>query len=126
MLVGSSPQWATHWLPCTLVLGLGIGLTLPVQSGAAVASLPPARYALGSAVNSSFRQLGAVLGISVFVALLRTPTPATALGDFHRIWWVFAAVGLASGAVQLIPRLRSTPAGEEPSTSTAMPLELRR
>jgi hypothetical protein len=71
-----------------------------------VESLPPSRYAIGSAINSSFRQLGAVLGISVFVAVLGTPTPATALDHFHRIWWVFAAAGLASGAVLLIPPLR--------------------
>jgi hypothetical protein len=55
----------------TLLIGLGIGLTMPVQSGAAVATLPHARLALGSAVATSFRQVGAVLGVSVFVALLR-------------------------------------------------------
>jgi EmrB/QacA subfamily drug resistance transporter len=108
--VGSSPHWVTHWLPWTLLIGLGIGLTLPVQSGGAVETLPAADYAMGSAINSSFRQLGAVLGISVFVAVLGTPTPATALAHFHRTWWVFAAVGLASGAVLLIPRLRRGPA----------------
>ncbi|SNT62011.1 drug resistance transporter, EmrB/QacA subfamily [Streptosporangium subroseum] len=109
LMVGGSPQWATHWLPWTLLIGLGIGLTLPVQSGAAVESLPAAHYAIGSAVNSSFRQLGAVLGISVFVAVLGASTPATALDDFHRTWWVFAAVGLAAGAVLLVPRLRRGP-----------------
>ena len=110
---GSSPHWATHWLPWMLFIGLGIGLTLPVQSGAAVQSLPPGRFAIGSAINSSFRQLGAVLGISVFVAALGTPTPATAMQDFDRAWWLFAALGLASGLVLLVPRLRRT---EAPST----------
>ncbi|MDJ0371140.1 MFS transporter [Streptomyces sp. H10-C2] len=110
LLVGNSPHWATHWLPCTLLIGLGIGLTLPVQSGAAVAALPAARYGIGSAINSSFRQLGAVLGISLFVAVLGTPTPASALNDFRHTWWVFAAVGLASGAVLLLPQLRRDPA----------------
>ncbi|MFC1431884.1 MFS transporter [Streptacidiphilus sp. N1-3] len=106
--VGSTPQWTTHWLPWMLLIGLGIGLTLPVQSGAAAQSLPPTRYAIGSAVNASFRQLGAVIGISVFVAVLGTPTPATALADFERVWWVFAAVGLAAGLVLLVPALRRT------------------
>jgi EmrB/QacA subfamily drug resistance transporter len=107
--VGSSPHWATHWLPFTMIMGLGIGLTLPVQSGAAVESLQPARYAIGSAINSSFRQLGAVLGISVFVALLGTPQPGSGLATFHRIWWVFAIIGLLSGALQFLPRLRREP-----------------
>jgi EmrB/QacA subfamily drug resistance transporter len=73
LTVGGSPHWFAHWLPASLLIGLGIGLTLPVQSGAAVESLSPSRYAIGSAVNSSFRQLGAVLGISVFVAVLGAP-----------------------------------------------------
>lgn len=101
--VHSSPHWVTHWLPWTLLTGLGIGFTLPVQSGAAVAKLVPAQFAIGSAVNSSFRQLGAVLGISLFVAMLGTPTPATMVNTFHHIWWVFAVLGLAAGVVQVLP-----------------------
>ena len=112
LFVGGSPHWAGHWLPCTLLIGLGVGLTLPVQSGAAVAKLPPNRFALGSAVNSSFRQLGAVLGISILVAVLGTPGRASLVTHFHHIWWVFAALGLAAGAVLLLPRLGRTPEAE--------------
>jgi len=104
--IGSTPHWVTHWLPWSLLIGVGIGLTIPVQSGAAVQSLAPAQYGVGTAINGSFRQLGAVLGISVFVAVLGTPTALTAVRDFHRTWWVFAIVGLASGLVLLTPRLR--------------------
>ncbi|SEO40856.1 drug resistance transporter, EmrB/QacA subfamily [Actinacidiphila rubida] len=103
---GGHPHWVTGFLPASLIIGLGIGLTLPVQSGAAVQSLPPARLAVGSAINASFRQLGAVLGISVFVAVLGTPTPATAVDAFHHVWWVLGALGLASGLLLHLPRLR--------------------
>ncbi len=102
--VGSSPHWLLHWLPWTLLIGLGIGCTLPVQSGAAMQSLPARSYAVGSAVNASFRQLGAVLGISVFVAVLGTPEPVALVDHYHRIWWLFAALGLASGLVAALPR----------------------
>lgn len=104
LVIGPSPQWTTHWLPLALLTGLAIGLTLPVQSGAAVASLPPARFGPGSAINASFRQLGAVLGVSLFVALVGDTRTATA-ADYHRTWWVLGAVGLASGRVLLSPRL---------------------
>jgi hypothetical protein len=67
LLIGGSPDWAARWRPVSLLVGLGIALTLPVQSGAAVATLPPARFALGSAVFSSFRQVEALLGISVSI-----------------------------------------------------------
>jgi EmrB/QacA subfamily drug resistance transporter len=109
LLIGGSPDWAARWLPVTLLIGLGIGLTLPVQSGAAVATLPPARFALGSAVASSFRQLGAVLGVSVFVALLGAATGAAEVTAYHRIWLTFAALSLASGAVVFLPRIRRAP-----------------
>ncbi|HEV2634669.1 MAG TPA: MFS transporter [Actinocrinis sp.] len=115
VLTTGSAQWATHWLPCTLLIGLGIGLTLPVQSGAAVATLPPARYALGSAINASFRQLGAVIGISLFVAVLGTPSAGRALDAFHHVWWVFAAVGLAGAAVLYLPRLGRRPVSQIPA-----------
>jgi EmrB/QacA subfamily drug resistance transporter len=119
--IGATPHWLTHWLPWTLLIGLGIGMTLPVQSGAAVQSLSAARYAIGSAVNASFRQLGAVLGISLFVAVLGVPTPATAVADFHRVWWVFAALGLASGLVLYVPRLRGrSTAAENPVAEDAV------
>jgi EmrB/QacA subfamily drug resistance transporter len=104
LTIGPSAQWTTHWLPPALLTGVAIGLTLPVQSGAAVTSLPPARFGLGSAINASFRQLGAVLGVSLFVALVGDTRTATT-ADYHRIWWVLGAVGLASGLVLLSPRL---------------------
>jgi EmrB/QacA subfamily drug resistance transporter len=99
LFIRDSPQWTSHWLPIAVITGLAIGLTLPAQFSAVAAALPPAHFALGSAVNASFRQLGAVLGVSLFVALLGP-------NDYHRVWWTFAAIGLASGAVLLVPRLR--------------------
>lgn len=104
LMIGPSPQWTTHWLPPALLTGVAIGLTLPVQSGAAVTPLPAARFGLGSAINASFRQLGAVLGVSVFVALVGDTRTATTV-DYHRTWWILGAVGLASGLVLLSPRL---------------------
>jgi EmrB/QacA subfamily drug resistance transporter len=105
-IVGGHPHWATHWLPIALLTGLGIGLTLPVQSGAAVQALPPGRLALGSAINASLRQLGAVVGISLFVAVLGSPDATTAVESFHRVWWVFASLGLTAGLVLWTPHRR--------------------
>jgi EmrB/QacA subfamily drug resistance transporter len=103
LVIGPSAQWTTHWLPPALLAGVAIGLTMPVQSGAAVAPLPAARFGLGSAINAGFRQLGAVLGVSLFVALVGDTRTATT-ADYHRTWWIFGAVGLASGLVLLLPR----------------------
>jgi EmrB/QacA subfamily drug resistance transporter len=109
-VTGAHAHYATHYLPIALVMGVGIGLTLPVQSSAAVQALPPGRFAVGSAVNACFRQLGAVLGISLFVAVLGAPGPLGALGAFRHVWWLFAALGLGSGLVLWVARMGPRPA----------------
>jgi EmrB/QacA subfamily drug resistance transporter len=119
LTIGPSAQWLTHWLPPALLTGVAIGLTLPVQSGAAVATLPAARFGLGSAINASFRQFGAVLGVSLFVALVGDTRTATAAA-YHRTWWVLGAIGLASGLVLLIPRLAPRP-GRTPDVERPQP-----
>jgi EmrB/QacA subfamily drug resistance transporter len=110
--VGDSPHWLVHWLIWTLILGLGVGLTFPVQQGVAVEKLPPARFGIGSAINSGLRQLGAVLGISLFVAVQTAAD--TPLDGFRHVWWTFAVLGLGSGAVLFVPpmRLGRTPVTE--------------
>lgn len=104
LFVGGTPEWIVHWLPTSLLIGIGIGLTLPVQSGAAVASLPRQSLALGSAITSCFRQVGAVLGVSVFVAVLDASAGVSTVGAYHRVWSVFAAPSLVSGLVLFVPR----------------------
>ncbi|WP_194910981.1 MFS transporter [Catenulispora rubra] len=114
---GTKPEWWAHWLIFNLLVGLGISMSLPVQSAASVSTLPPARYALGSAINTSFRQLGAVLGISLFVAVLGTPAPSKVLQSFQHGWWLFAALSLASGAILLLPGFRRKDSSATPSAS---------
>ncbi|KLL11190.1 hypothetical protein BL254_09185 [Protofrankia sp. BMG5.30] len=105
--IDATPHYVTDWLPAALLTGAGIGLTLPTLGSAAAASLPPARFGIGSAINSSFRQLGAVLGVSVFVAVLGTPSPASALDAFQRVWYVMAGVAALSALLCAAVRTRS-------------------
>ncbi|MGW0630859.1 hypothetical protein [Streptomyces sp. NPDC002758] len=86
LTVPGHPHRAVAWLPAMVVTGAGVGMSLPIQSGASTQSLPPAQFAVGSAINQSFRQLGAVLGVSLFAAVVGTPSPATAFDVFHHIW----------------------------------------
>jgi NTE family protein len=91
-------DYLTVWLPGTLIIGLGIGLTFPVLSAAAVSSLHPNRFAVGSAVNQTARQIGGAFGIALLVVILGTPnTLANALTAFHHLWWYAAATALLSG-----------------------------
>jgi EmrB/QacA subfamily drug resistance transporter len=97
--VTATPEYASAMLPGMLVTGIGVGLTMPSLGSAAVASLPPARLATGSAVFAMSRQLGSVLGVAVLIAILGHPDPADVVHRFH-IAWVFMA--LASGAAAVV------------------------
>ena len=105
VLVDATPAYLTHWLPGTLIVGLGVGLTFPVLSAAAVSSLPPHRFAVGSAVNQTARQIGGALGIAVLVMLIGDPAgPAEAVNRFHHLWIFAAITALASGLIgSMIP-----------------------
>ena len=94
------PSYAAVVLPAMLIGGSGVGLALPTILSAATADLPADRSATGSAVVNMSRQIGAVLGIAVFVAVLGTPDgPDAVLDSFARAWLVLAAVGLVSAVV---------------------------
>jgi EmrB/QacA subfamily drug resistance transporter len=89
------------WFPSLILTGIGVGLTLPSLSSAAVHGLAPNRFAVGSAVNQTVRQLGAVLGVALVIALLGSPDPADLLDAFDRVFWLLAAGGLATAVFSL-------------------------
>ncbi len=112
VVVGDQPAYLTEWLPGTVLAGLGIGLTFPVLSVASVSSLPSARFAVGSAVNQTARQVGGALGVAVLVAILGSATSPSGveLERFHHLWAYAAVMAALAGAVSTLlsplPRLR--------------------
>ncbi len=73
---GTQPDFLGVWLPYGIAGGAGIGLGLPTLIGATAAGLPPGRFATGMALATTARQLGAVLGVALLVAVVGTPAPA--------------------------------------------------
>jgi EmrB/QacA subfamily drug resistance transporter len=103
----SGANYAGAFLPSLLVGGAGVGLTYPALSSAAAASLPPARFATGAALNMTARQVGAVLGVALVVAVLGTPSPHDAMAAFDRAWAVSGiAAALAAVAAAMLGRVR--------------------
>jgi EmrB/QacA subfamily drug resistance transporter len=101
LATGAHAHYATAFLPGILLTGTGVGLSFSGFSSAAVAELPHARFATGSAISSTSRQIGAVVGIATLIAVLGTPAPADAVGDFHRAWLLMVATGAAAGLLAL-------------------------
>ena len=110
--VGTEPAYLRTWLGPSLLVAVGVALSFPVLSAAAVAGLPPDRFAAGGALNQTARQIGAVLGVAALVAIIGRPdSPADALDHFQLAWLMTSAMAIVSALVS--SRQRPTPAPSE-------------
>ncbi|SEE36358.1 MFS transporter [Streptomyces sp. KS_5] len=95
-------NYASELLPGELVSGLGIGLALPTLLSSATAGLPPHRTSTGSGVINMTRQIGYVLGVSILVAILGTPTTYSSThGAFVHGWWTMGIIELVAAVACL-------------------------
>jgi EmrB/QacA subfamily drug resistance transporter len=90
------------YFPTMVVTGIGVGLCISTISSSATAFLPQPRFAMGSALNNTSRQIGAALGIalvsSLLVAATKTDDPTS---GFHAAWTLMTGVILLSGVAML-------------------------
>jgi EmrB/QacA subfamily drug resistance transporter len=102
---GAGPAYAAVVLPSMLLWGVANALIQPSLFACADAA-PRAELASGSAVLSTARQLGAALGVAIFVAVLGAggAGPASGWAGLDRAWIVVlvtaamtALAGLATG-----------------------------
>jgi EmrB/QacA subfamily drug resistance transporter len=109
----STPDYVAEYLPAQILTGAGVGLSFASWSSAAVAQLPPERFATGSAVLACLRQIGAVVGIAVLVAVLEAAPAGDPLSGFTDAWTLMALAGVTTAALGLaLGRVRaSAPAG---------------
>jgi MFS family permease len=97
-----SRDYATEFLIPTILTGAGVGLSFAAWSSAAVAELPQQRFATGSAVLACMRQIGAVLGIAILVAVLEAAGPGDALAGFTDAYTLMALAGGLTAALALV------------------------
>ncbi len=116
--VGPHPDYVTQWLPATLLGGLGIGLTFPVLGAAAVSSLHPEHFAVGSAVNQTARQIGGAVGVAILVVILGTPhTLNAAMTSARHLWFYCALMAALSGVAALGIGRRTAPVSVAPAAA---------
>jgi NTE family protein len=117
---GAEPDWLGLWLPGACLTGIGIGLAFPTLGSAAVRDIPDDRFATASAVNAAFRQVGAVLGTAILVAIVGDPSSLPEALDSAHTAYLFAVIAaLLSGAVTLALRPVSQTAGGPESSPAA-------
>jgi EmrB/QacA subfamily drug resistance transporter len=109
LMITEEPNFFGVWLPYGIVGGAGIGLGLPALIGATAAGLPPTRFATGMALATTARQLGAVLGVALLVAVVG---PGGSLGAYQE-GFALCAAALALAALcatQLKTEVAAAPA----------------
>jgi MFS family permease len=89
--VGPEPAFLAEWLPATLLMGVGVGLGFATIVAVCVRDLGPAQLGIGSGMSATTRQLGAVLGVAILIAILG---PAPGADAYDAGWWAMAGLAL--------------------------------
>ncbi|MFZ8967396.1 MAG: MFS transporter [Ilumatobacteraceae bacterium] len=112
--IPDSPAYLTRYLPWMLITGVGVGLSISTLSSSATAFLKPTQFAMGSALNNTFRQVGTALGAALSLAiaapaLTRIEVARRSGGslldvskvEIHGAWLMNAFIYLAAGVAMV-------------------------
>jgi EmrB/QacA subfamily drug resistance transporter len=123
---GAHPDWLGLWLPGAILTGIGIGLAFPTLGSAAVRDVPDDSFATASAVNAAFRQVGAVLGTAILVAIVGEPASqaaALSVADDAYLFSVFVALAAGRAMLAMRPEPRGAPVGTAAEPALALESE---
>ena len=110
------PNYLTVFLPCLIGTGIAIGLSISVLSSAASAYLPSHRFAMGSALYATGRQVGSALGIAIVAAIT---AGATHPADGYRWSWRYIALTMIGAALAIALLFRRPTDAELAASSVA-------
>jgi len=117
LFLGPTPHFLTTFLPIMICCGSGVGCSMSVLSSSASAFLPPGKFAMGSALNTTGRQIGSALGAALALSLtsstirkltagyMSSPPrmPSTSdLAPYLNAWRIFAGIYLFAGIVMIV------------------------
>ena len=113
--MGPEPAYLTHYLPWMIITGIGVGCSMSTLSSSASAFLPPSRFAMGSALNTTARQVGSALGAALaaslaapamvnFVIAKKTGVELTRdmLSSYYNAWRFMSAIYLLAGIIMIV------------------------
>ena len=113
--MGPEPAYLTHYLPWMLITGAGVGCSMSTLSSSASAFLPPSRFAMGSALNTTARQVGSALGAALagslaapaMVNFMKAKMTGVALNkemlsSYYNAWRFMSAVYLLAGIIMIV------------------------
>lgn len=88
LLDGTATPW-TRYLPISLVVGIGVGLTVATWSGAGISDVPQSKFGVAGATFNTLRQAATGLGVAVVIALIALAADMTTI---RGIRWAYLFV----------------------------------
>ncbi|WP_344820565.1 MFS transporter, partial [Actinoplanes cyaneus] len=128
--IPANPSYAVDVLPAIIVMGLGVGLTVPAIMMLAMAGASDEDAGLVSGLTNTAQQAGAALGLAVLAAVSagRTSTrlaagvPETvALRDGYSLAFLTAGAFIVGALLIVLTALRRPPAPEVPLPAEELP-----
>lgn len=101
LVLPDDPAYLAVWLPAGVLSGLGIALVLTGLVSAGAAALPAERFAAGTGLNLTARQVGGAIGIAIAASIL-TASAADPAAGFARVFALcgaFALLAAVAGAL---------------------------
>jgi EmrB/QacA subfamily drug resistance transporter len=126
VFAGLKPDYFADIFPGNVLVGVGVGLTLPTIVASATSELPPQNFATGSAVVNMLRQVGLAIGVAILIAVLGTHNgPHAVLDAFEHSWLVIGALAAAAALSSLAIVGVRRPAPHATPTGATVPIDGR-
>lgn len=98
--------WLIHFLPGLILTGLGAGIAQTGFMAGGVSSLPAQMYSTGTGLINTSRQIGAAIGVALFIALVgKADTPES----FRSAWILMSLCGLIAALAANYLRRKISP-----------------
>jgi MFS family permease len=92
----SSLYWIVFF-PALVLVGMGAwGMAIAMMNATAAETLNAANFGVGMAILQTGRQIGSILGASMFFGLFGDPGPEQIVSRFHQLWFLVALLPTAS------------------------------
>ncbi len=99
IVLDGTPHVFDHYVPISLLLGIGVGTSISTWSSAGLSDVDPAQFGTANASIRTTQQVFYALGISVVITLLAAGDGNGGLQGFRWAWWWCGGMYLASALV---------------------------